>query len=118
MSRVKKAVLFIIVVALAVFISAPIQASVDFDGKKVRIAAIKKIEPLGDNQLLFTMIDDVVVGFASPSCKGLETATKFSFLVEQSFYIRPGAVFVYWSLEDVGEQTCVIESFSRVPLTG
>ena len=67
MSRVKKAVLFIIVVALAVFISAPIEASVDFDGKKVRIAAIKKIEPLGDNQLLFTMIDDVVISNVIPS---------------------------------------------------
>ena len=82
MSRVKKAVLFIIVVALAVFISAPIEASVDFDGKKVRIAAIKKIEPIGDNQLLFTMIDDVAIGFASPDCTGIESATKFSFLVE------------------------------------
>ena len=45
-------------------------------------------------------------------CTGLETATKFSFLVEQSFYIRPGRI-CHWSLEGVGEQTCVIES-SRV----
>jgi len=113
MSKVMKFVLGLIVVVIALFTTIPIEASVDFDGKKVRVAAIQKIQPLNDGQLLITLIDDIAVVNVVGVCDDLSKATKFSFIIERSFYIRKGNQFVYWNMDSM-EQKCTVDSFSRL----
>ena len=48
----KKYVIGFVIVVLALFTTVSVEASVDFDGKKVRVAAIEKVEPLNDSQIL------------------------------------------------------------------
>ena len=86
----KKYIIGFVIVVIALFTTIPIEASVDFDGKKVRVAAIEKIEPLNDSQILITMRNDIAVGNVVGVCEGLSKANRFSFVIEQSFYIRKG----------------------------
>ena len=109
----KKYIIGFVIVVIALFTTIPIEASVDFDGKKVRVAAIEKIEPLNDSQILITMRYDIAVGNVVGVCEGLSKANRFSFVIEQSFYIRKGNKFIYWNMSSM-EQECIIDSFSRI----
>ena len=110
----KKFIIGLVIVVFAIFIATPIEAAVDFDGKKVRVAAIKKIEAVSDNELVFTLIDDIVIANVFGTCNNLSNAQKFSFIIENSFYIRKGSQFVYWNFSDPTEELCTIDSFFRV----
>jgi|TARA_B100001093_G_scaffold490284_1_gene529183 hypothetical protein len=114
MSKVMKFVIGFVIIMFAIFIATPIEAAVDFDGKKVRVAAIKKIEAISDNELVFTLLDDIVVANVLGTCNNLSNAQKFSFIIENSFYIRKGNQFVYWNMSDPTEELCTIDSFFRV----
>ena len=111
--KMKKYVIGFVIVVLALFTTVSVEASVDFDGKKVRVAAIEKVEPLNDSQILITMIDDIAVANVVGKCENLSKATRFSFVTEQSFYIREGNEFIYWNMSGM-EQQCIIDSFSRI----
>ena len=111
--KMKKYVIGFVILVIALFSTIPIEASVDFDGKKVRVAAIEKIEPLNDSQLLITLTDDIAVANVVGVCEKLSQANRFSFVIEQSFYIRKGNKFIYWNMSNM-EQECTIDSFSRI----
>lgn len=112
--KMKKYIIGLVIVVLALFTTVSIDASVDFDGKKVRVAAIEKVEPVSDNQLVFTLMEEVVIANVVGSCKNLSNAQRFSFIIENSFYIRKGSQFVYWNFSDVTEEICTLDSFFRV----
>ncbi len=109
----KKYVIGFVILVIALFSTIPIEASVDFDGKKVRVAAIEKIEPLNDSQILITLTDDIAVANVVGVCENLSEANRFSFVIKQSFYIRKGNKFIYWNMSNM-EQECTIDSFSRI----
>ena len=109
----KKYVIGFVIVVIALFTTVSVEASVDFDGKKVRVAAMQKVEPLNNSKILITLIDDIAVANVVGECENLSKATRFSFVIKQSFYIREGDEFIYWNMSDM-EQQCIIESFSRI----
>ena len=114
MSKVMKFVIGLLIVIFAIFITTPVEAAVDFDGKKVRVAAIKKIEAVSDNQMVFTLMEEVVIANVVGTCDNLSNAQRFSFIIENSFYIRKCSKFVYWNLSEVTEELCTLDSFFRI----
>ena len=114
MSKVMKFVIGLLIVIFAIFITTPVEAAVDFDGKKVRVAAIKKIEAVSDNQMVFTLMEEVVIANVVGTCDNLSNAQRFSFIIENSFYIRKGSQFVYWNFSEVTEELCTLDSFFRI----